>query len=85
MIQQKEIKELEFFVYDRELGRVSLVENDLTLRQKIGMVVFPEMIAQYAKGMRNNLQKNGPQNIEIKANVQVSMNGNPVQFLVDRN
>lgn len=85
MIQFKDAEEFDFYVYERDFDELVLVETDLSDRQRIGMMVFPEMIAQYAEGMRKELEKNGAENIEIRARIQVSMNGRPNQYLVDKN
>jgi hypothetical protein len=85
MIQYKDMEEFDFYVYERDIDKESKVETDLTGRQKVGMIVFPEMISQYANGMRKHLEKNGVTNFEIRAKIQVSMNGRPTQYLVNKN
>lgn len=84
MIQTKDIQEFEFYVYDRLLEEEQPVQIDVSPRQRIAMVVFPDMIAQYAEGMRQHIEKQGTTNIEIRARIQVKMNAGKFQFLVDK-
>lgn len=85
MIQHKEEKSFKFYIYHRDEEMEQQVNIQLPENQRIAMIAFPEVISDYAIGLREFAESTGLENIEVRADIQVNLNNGSFQYLVDRN
>ena len=57
--------------------------HELTSRQARKMTTRPEMIRQYARALGQRLSEQKHRRVEIRARAQASLNGRPLQSLID--
>ncbi len=74
-----------FFVKDRATGREGVVDNAAFLapHQEKQMAMQPDMILQYAHFLAQHYREKGVQDPAVRAEVYVTLNGQPGQLLVD--
>lgn len=74
-----------FHVRDPETEHAWVItpDADLTPNQEAKMSVQPDMIWQYAQHVEHRFQQIGYADVEVRAEVYVSLNGRPSRLLVD--
>lgn len=74
-----------FKVVDKTTGKEQLVhpKEYLTSKQATRLATHPDMIWQFSRFLQKELQKRGSSEIEIYALSQVSINGSPMQPMID--
>ncbi|MDJ0838105.1 MAG: HTTM domain-containing protein [Acidobacteriota bacterium] len=74
-----------FILTDTDTGRVWVVKPSkyLNRRQRRKMAARPQMILQFAHFLAEQARKEGHQNVEVRAEVQVSLNGRRARAIID--
>lgn len=74
-----------FYVKDQKTGREGMVYNEdfLNPHQEKQMAMQPDLILQYAHFLQKHYQNQGMENVSVRAEVYVTLNGKPSQLYFD--
>ena len=85
MILRRKIATATFLVSDPDSGETWMVDPDVQLQEWHWrkMATTPDMALQYAKFLASEKRKEGHARVEVRAHIDASLNGRPMQPLID--
>jgi hypothetical protein len=85
-IQQREIKEMKFAIFDIDKREIHEIDpkNHLNLSQYQQLPLYPRMIVQFAQYLKEfAAKKEGIRNVMVKCRVKVTFNGSEPSYIFD--